>query len=150
RAIRLHQGEVPAPVVVTNNNDSGPGSLREALTTVTPCGTITFASGINLITLTSAELTINQSLAINGPGANLLTISGNGARRVFTINSGAIVTLDGLTIANGATGGGNGGGINNSGNLTISNSALSGNVASNNSLGGGIYNNNSGIPTGRP
>ncbi len=142
------QGEVPAPVVVVNNNDSGPGSLRDALATATACGTITFANGISLITLTSAELTINQHLTINGPGANLLTISGNGARRVFTVNTDRLVVLDGLTIANGADGGSNGGGINNFGLLTVSNSTLSGNSTSG-GKGGGIYNSNSGTLTVR-
>jgi predicted outer membrane repeat protein len=135
------QGEVPAPIMVTNNNDSGPGSLREALATANQCSTISFASGISLITLTSAELVIDKTVTINGPGANLLTISGNGGRRVFTINSGENVALNGLTIANGAAGSGRGGGINNFASLTLNNCTISGNSAN---LGGGICNDGSG------
>lgn len=140
-AFELQSGGIPPPVVVTNSSDSGPGSLREALATVTPCGTITFASGISRITLTSAELVINKNLTINGPGANLLTISGNGARRIFTISSGTFAAINGLTIANGVAGGVDGGGINNFGLLTLSNCTLSGNSAE---RGGGICNNGEG------
>jgi parallel beta-helix repeat protein len=131
------QSGVPAPLVVANNNDSGPGSLREAIANASQCTTITFANGISFITLTSAELIIDKSLTINGPGANLLTISGNGARRVFTVNRGASVVLNGLTIANGAAGSNDGGGIINNGYLTVTNCTLAGNSADD---GGGIHN----------
>jgi hypothetical protein len=131
------QSGVPAPLVVANNNDSGPGSLREAIANASQCTTITFANGISFITLTSAELMIDKSLTINGPGANLLTISGNGAQRVFTVNRGTNVVLNGLTIANGAAGSNDGGGISNNGYLTVSNSTITGNSADD---GGGIHN----------
>ena len=87
--------------VVTSAADSGTGSLREAIAIACPGNTITFANGINLITLTSGELVINKNLTIQGPGANVLTVSGNNASRVFNISSGVTVTMDALTIANG-------------------------------------------------
>lgn len=40
---------------------------------------------VNTITLTSGELKITDSVAILGPGANLLTVSGGGSSRVFSI-----------------------------------------------------------------
>lgn len=133
-------GEGCPSTIVTNGNDSGPGSLRDALANAGAGSTITFVNGIGQITLTSTELVISRNVTISGPGANLLTISGNGARRVFTVNSGFPVVFEGLTIANGAAGGDIGGGILNYGNLTIRNSAISGNATS--SSGGGIYNAN--------
>jgi predicted outer membrane repeat protein len=128
-------------VVVTNNNDTGPGSLRQAIADVASGGTITFSSLFSgpevaqTITLTNGQLVISKNMAITGPGANLLTISGGGAGRIFFISvEGITVSLSGMTIT-----GGNvqiGGGISNAGNLTVSECHVTGNTAS---LGGGLY-----------
>ncbi len=134
--------------IVTNNNDSGAGSLREAIAASCVGGTITFAPTVaSPITLTTSQLSIEKSLTIQGPGAGALTISGNHAFRVFEIGSlgPIIVTLSGLTIANGSVTSdfGEGGGIFlGSGTLTIVNSTLSGNSVSSvtECFGGGIFN----------
>ena len=101
-----------ATLLVYNNNDAGAGSLRQAITDNNALGggnTIVFSNIVTgTITLGSA-LSITTDVTILGPGANVLTISGNNADRVFTINPGA-VTISGLTIANGRTTG-QGGGI---------------------------------------
>ncbi len=76
---------------------------------------------------------------MDGAGQTL-TISGNNAVRVMQVVAGASLTLNNLTIANGATGGG--GGISNSGTFTITNSTFSGNSAP--SGFGGAINNVSG------
>jgi uncharacterized protein (TIGR03437 family) len=79
------------------------------------------------------------SLTINGPGANLLTISGNNASRVFNIGSGHTVNLSGMTMTNGngvGLGGTGGGCIYSDGNLTVTNSTISNNSTGAN--GGGI------------
>ncbi len=91
--------------VVTNTNDSGPGSLRRAIAAAAPGETITFAAGVNgVITLTSGSLVVNKNLTIQGPGAALLTVSGNNASvDVFTLDAAPIV-MSGLTIANGKVG----------------------------------------------
>lgn len=98
------------------------------------------------IPLTSGELTIGKDLIITGPGANVLTISGNQASRVFSINAGVAVTIQNVTIANGndKASGNAGGGIYSNGTLTISNCTVTANSVTNNFLimdGGGIYNN---------
>ena len=77
-------------------------------------------------------------MTIEGPGANLLTISGNNTQQVFDVTGGTTtlpVVLADLTIANGS--GITGGGIENSGHLALSDCTISGNTAE---AGGGIDN----------
>jgi hypothetical protein len=125
---------------VHNLDDSGDDSLRQAieLSNSTPGpNEIDFAAGLSgTITLTSGELMIaNQAVTIHGPGQDLLSVSGNGSSRVFEIASGVTASLSGMTITRGNTG--NGGGIHNSGTLTIDACSISGNSAG---YGGGISN----------
>jgi predicted outer membrane repeat protein len=127
-------------LTVLNTNDSGAGSLREAImfANVWPdTNTIVFApSTYGKITLTSGELPITAPLAILGPGPANVTISGNAASRVFYIGPNLSVTIAGLTIADGANPFG-GGIYNDHSILTLSNCTLSGNAAH---FGGGIHN----------
>ena len=132
-----------ATYMVTNTNDSGAGSLRDAIGQANAnsgADTIVFdTSGIfatpQTITLTTGDLAINGDLSINGTGANRLTISGNNTSGVFLVFPG-IVAIEALTIANGT---GPGGGIGNSGTLTVTNTTISGNSAPTD-MGGGISN----------
>ncbi len=135
------------PVSVTNLNDHGPGSLREAIKSAKPGGTITFAKSLRgKIVLTSGELVIDKDLTISGPGASILAISGGKKSRVFHISSGsAVVNISHLTIEDGAAfcqqdgaPGCWGGGIYNSGTLIITESFIARNTAR--SSGGGIAN----------
>jgi len=89
---------------VTNVNDAGDGSLRYEITNASPGDTITFDGALNgqTITLTGGEIDIDKPLTIDGPGAALLTISGNNAARIFNITTGAPVTIDGLTLQEGS------------------------------------------------
>ncbi|MDZ7953731.1 Calx-beta domain-containing protein [Nostoc sp. DedQUE09] len=130
--------------IVTNINDSGTGSLRQALINANNdpgIETIIFdQTGIfgdatpDTITLTSGELNITEGVIIQGTGANKLTISGNNTSRIF--NASAFLSIDGLKITGGNAGSSNGGGIYSTSSVTVSNSNLSGNIAA---LGGGIY-----------
>src|SRR4051812_19914742 len=63
-------------ITVTDTNDSGPGSLRQALADAHDGDLISFAPGLHgqTITLTTAELVIDKSITINGPGTNLLGV----------------------------------------------------------------------------
>lgn len=127
------------PNLVTNNNDSGPGSLRQVIAQAAPQSTVSFAPQVTgIITLTSGQLTITKSLGINGPGAGLLVISGNNASRVISVTAGVSATISGLTISGGHPAGGeNGGGLYNRGTITLVSSSVAGNTAG---QGGGIYN----------
>ncbi len=125
-----------ATINVTSTADSGAGSLRDAIAAASSGDTINI-SVTGTITLTGGTLTIAKSLTISGPGASDLAVSGNKAVQVFVVNSGATVTISGLTIENGAAPAG-GGGISNSGMLTVTNSTITGNTAD--VFGGGIKN----------
>ena len=130
----------PTTIIVTNTNDNGAGSLRQALVDANDGDTID-ATGISgVITLTTGQLLVDKSVTINGPGADMLAIDGNAASVVFFIFRnlpGETVTISGLTIRNGS-GGSFGGGIENEETLTVTNSTISGNVVG--ELGGGIGN----------
>ncbi|HPD40189.1 MAG TPA: choice-of-anchor Q domain-containing protein [Anaerolineae bacterium] len=129
----------PAPVraatcIVTTNADSGAGSLREKIAD-TNCSTINF-NGNYTIAL-SSELTISRNVTIDGAG-HAITISGNNAARVFSVNAGITFNLSNVTVANGKVSSGNGGGIYNAGALNVTNSTFSDNSAG--GSGGGIFN----------
>ncbi|HKQ04322.1 MAG TPA: HYR domain-containing protein [Blastocatellia bacterium] len=135
---------VPDSYLVTNRDDSGEGSLRQAIMDANANpgpDTIEFdKSAWGTITLTSGELLITDDLTITGPGPFTLTISGNHQSRIFEIGSSATVDISGLTISDGGLAGVNGGGIYNQGTLMLTNVVLSGNSVSGGMDGGGIFN----------
>jgi hypothetical protein len=127
-------------ITVTNTNDSGPGSLRQALAVANNGDTIDATGVSGVISLITGELLVTTSITINGSGADVLAIDANMASRVFRIfriASGQTVTISGFTIRNGHTGTA-GGGIDNENNatLTITGCTISGNAAA---LGGGMF-----------
>ena len=74
----------------------------------------------------SSTITLSQNVTIDGNG-HKVTLDGQHSVQVLSVASGVTATLKDLTIANGQST--NGGGINNAGTLTITNSTLSGNSA---------------------
>ena len=147
---------VPETLIVTKTADTNDGacdadcSLREAIAAAAAGDTITFASPFfdvaRTITLgsdppVSGQLVIDKSVTITGPGANLLTVSGNSASRVFQVDSGVTASLSGMTLTGGngigAIETATGGAIYNAGTLTVTNCTIINNATG---LGGGIRN----------
>lgn len=85
----------------------------------------------------TGDLDITDSLAITGAGAGSTVIDAAELDRVFQVHPNVTFTLIGVTIRNGQTDD-NGGGILNSGRLTLRNSVIEGNASG--SRGGGVYN----------
>jgi hypothetical protein len=132
---------VNGPFIVTSTADSGMGSLRAAVAADNSSSTITFASALSgqTITLTNGGISLYHNVAIDASAlAGGITINGNQNSQIFTINPN--VVLKKLAIVNGREASGDGGGIYNSGYLSLSNCTLSGNSAYS---GGGIYNSGS-------
>ena len=109
-----------ATFVVNNLNDSGVRSLRDTINIANNNDVVEFLLGSHpsTISLTSGTLAIAKNLTINGPGANLLTISSNNHFPVFDINA-ADVTFSGLAIAGNIK-------AYDSSNLTFINSTING------------------------
>ena len=132
--------------LVSNTSDAGNGSLRNAIATIPANGEIIFSPSFSnqsqIISLTaSQQFVINKNITITGPGANLLTIDGGNASRIFKIASGATLNLSGITLKNGNANGtpeGKGGAIYSDGTINASNIAVRNSQAPE---GGGIYNN---------
>lgn len=137
--VSITVGEASALVVTTladTQANDGLTSLREAIAfaaTQSGSPTITFAVS-GTITLGS-ELPIAHSMTINGPGAGVLTISGNNATRVFNVTSGAVAIAN-LKIANGKSNYGAGLKVFGA-DVSVTRCIFDSNVASNN--GGAIY-----------
>jgi YVTN family beta-propeller protein len=127
--------------VVTNCSGSASvaGSLPYELANASSGDTVTFAlsPSCSLITL-SSTIDITKNLTITGPGASSLAVSGGGSFQDFSV--GGTDTISGLTIEDGFDQYNNGGGgIFNYGDLTVTDSVVSGNAT--HFAGGGIYSN---------
>jgi hypothetical protein len=135
------------PLVVNTTADGSavaPGALdlRGAvdLTDALPGGqTISFDPKVfataQKITLTAGQLDLSNiggSDTITGPAVGV-TISGGGNSRVFQIEGWVTASISGLTLAGGSAD--RGGGLLNSGNVTLTNCTISGSTASKNGAG---------------
>jgi len=131
----------PAPELrfVTTVQDSGPGSLRQAIASAAPGDSIIFLLRPPATIALSSSLVITQNVSLLGPGPDWLTVMRSAATntplfRVFDVEDG-VVTLAGITISNGVAYDAStfvdnvGGGIFNRGTLTVSNCVITGNTA---------------------
>ena len=157
-----------AIITVNTTEDSIPGtpgncSLREAVQAVIattaqdgcpagspegPPNSFTGRDTINFALPTPATITltaplpfldnIDDGVIISGPGSRLLTLNGNNQFQIFRVQSAEVVTIEGLTIANGRAPKNGGGILNSAGRLTVNNVRFTANSAVED--GGGISN----------
>ncbi len=126
-----------ATKTVTNCNDSGSGSLRQAVANAVSTVGIAFALDPPCTTIALlSPIDITANVTIDGPGADAMAVSGGGAVEDFVVASGVTSSISGLTIEDGRAD--EGGGVLNNGTLTITTSALSGNTAT--TSGGAVAN----------
>lgn len=99
--------DIAATLTVTKIADTNDGvcdsdcSLREAVIVANSGDTIVFSPLFNqpqTILLTNGQISINKSLAIAGPNADLLAVSENNASGIFNISNNAVVTLTGMRL----------------------------------------------------
>ena len=122
------KGNRPATTItVTNGNDSGPGSLRQALADANDGDTINFDPSVNVVTLTSTELAITNSITISASPRTVTVRSQTTQFRIFHVMPGYTVQITSLYITAGH-GMNNGGGVfNDQSTLTIASCTISGN-----------------------
>jgi predicted outer membrane repeat protein len=132
------KGNGPANVItVTNENDSGPGSLRQAIADAQDGDTINFDPSVNVVTLTSTELVITKSITIDA-SPRMVQVQANEIR-IFHVMPGYTVQITSLSLTAGCCGVNPGGAVfNDQSSLTIASCIISGNQIFN--QGGGIYN----------
>lgn len=103
---------LPRTLVVTNKNDTGPGSLRQAILDANALAPsqdiITFNalfSTPQTITLSSGPLSITDSVNIKGPGADKLTVSAGPSSRHMVIDGSGVldVVIGGMVLTGGRT-----------------------------------------------
>ena len=126
-----------ATLTVTNKNNSGAGSLRQAILSAATGDTINFAAGLKGSIQLASQLILDKNLTINGPGANILGVEGRTTpteSRVFDITAGNVRISD-LRIARGFSSGAGGGVLVDGGSLTLNNCLITGNSADS---GGGV------------
>ena len=130
-----------ATITVINGNDSGPGSLRQALVDANDGDTIDFDASLTYIAWYNGELVVDKSVTISGPGAANLLLDPLQGSRAFHITNAATVSISGLTIWNGLAFDRGGGILNDHSTLTMSNCTILANqVVYDFAGGGGIYN----------
>lgn len=121
-------------ITVNNTNDSGAGSLRQALIDAQANDTIVFNLPPDSIINVSSELAVTKLITVDGSTAINLQVSGNHSTRVFNVSERA--TLRGFMVVQGAATG-DGGGVQSTMPLTLINMRFENNIAT--GSGGGIY-----------
>lgn len=115
-----------ATVSVANCNDSGPGSLRRAVSTALSGDTIDLTSlSCSRILLTSGWITVAQNdLALVGRGRFELTIDGNDTVRIFRHTGTGTLRIDRMSLTNGRYRGRGGCILSESGSVELSRSRV--------------------------
>lgn len=96
-----------SPIVVENLSFNDPGSLRQALVNapVAPAVTdILFDPALFVVPATlrsGTQISVDRNVSIHGPGAQRLTLNGARQARVLTVLPNRLVSISGITLADG-------------------------------------------------
>jgi uncharacterized repeat protein (TIGR01451 family) len=128
--------------LVSNANDSGVGSLRQAISGACDPAVIYFTDDFTIYL--NSTLTLTKDIVLDGNG-HTVTLSGDSGNdgdrdvRVLAIPAGVDVTLNQINVEEGLSN--DGGGIQNNGTLTIVDSTIHDNrTRDGNTTSGGIHN----------
>nr|WP_274387473.1 family 16 glycosylhydrolase [Salsipaludibacter albus] len=122
--LRLVEAACEPNPVVTSGADAGDGSLRRALERACDGATIVVDASLADTTVElDSQLVAARDVVVDASDAPGFTLSGGDTVRVLTVEAGAAVVLDAVTVTGGA-GSGRGGGILNLGDLTIRDGAV--------------------------
>ena len=132
-----------AGFAVTNGNDSGAGSYRQAVANAGAdpgADVITFNAGLTATLSSDVSYTGTTDLTIHGNGS---TVDGNG-HQILRAASPTSLTIDGITLRNGTADAGEGGAVYaGSGDIAVTDSTLTDNTAENTggtaANGGALY-----------
>jgi CSLREA domain-containing protein len=136
--------------ITAANTDAASGGTTGECAAGSGADTITLPAGTYTLTITgsgeddnaSGDLDITSDITINGASSdNTIIQVGSGGERAFhVVGSSDVLTLNGVTVRYGKV---NGGGVYNSGTLTVNNSVISNNRIGSSSIdgfGGGVHN----------
>ena len=87
-------------ITVANLNDSGVGSLRQAILDAPDGGTVTFAQGLSGSILLEQPIDLTQNISLLGIGARNITLDGQGKTGGFFLNGMISVKIENLTFVN--------------------------------------------------
>jgi hypothetical protein len=124
-------------LVVDTTNGQAFARLQDAVNAAAAADVLTVQGGCTGIT------TIPQNLTVTGlpaTGYPTPTLDGSGNGSVLTVSQGAAVTINALTVTGGVASSCCGGGISNSGTLTLNTVTVTGNTTLSGTGGGGIGN----------
>jgi hypothetical protein len=123
---------------VTNCHASGPGSLPDVVGSAAPGDTVVFSVSCppDAPLTVDQPLDLTQDITISGPGPKAMVVSADAKSAVFEVAAGVTASISGMVVEDGA-GNYDGGGIVNSGTLTLSDSTVQGNSGG---VGGGLSN----------
>jgi hypothetical protein len=149
--IQVANAATPIYVRLDGSDAACDGTVNASAASAPACAKQTIAAAIAVVDsggmviigvgTFNEDLVIGKNVVLKGYGSATTTIQGTGSGRVIRVNSGYTVTIQHVTITGGNQTGyasGGGGGIRNSGDLTLTHSIVSGNYGE--PKGGGIAN----------
>lgn len=108
-------------------DDGGAGTLRYLTENACPGDVIQFDPSLSNATIVlGGQIIVDENVSITGLGINNLSLSGNDASRIFSINSGVTMSITGLALVDGYAAS-NGGAFVNNGTVQLENVKFVGN-----------------------